>query len=96
MLTMSFGTQLPTPTPFVAKCSYFHNGGLDISQIDAWKHSQLLELRGPGTKPSPCLKTPWNAASSIKPSLTKWKWEPDVLELHYKDNHIYSTTKDTI
>jgi hypothetical protein len=44
-------------------------------------------------KPSPCLKTPWNAASSINPSLTKWKWEPDVLKLHYKDNHIYSTTK---
>lgn len=81
-----------TPTPIVAERLYFHERGLVTSQIDDWKLSQLSELQGPETKPSSCLKTPWNAASSVKPSLMKWKWEPDVLQLHYKDNHIYSTT----
>lgn len=79
--------------PYImAEQLYSHKRGLDTSQRDAWKHSQLSELQSPGTKPSPCLKTPWNTASSVKPSLMKWKWEPDVLQLHYKDNHIYSTT----
>ena len=49
---------------------------------NAWKHSQQSGLQGPGTNSFPCLKTPWNAASSIKPSLTKWKWETYVLKLH--------------
>ena len=73
-------TPPPSPSPTVAKDLYFYKHGLDISLMpENTANSQGFKALGQNLSR---LKTPWNAASSIKPSITKWKWETYVLKLH--------------